>query len=59
MAVFFSIRSRENLLRLLVGERGALDEPTPEEKEEGTPALRREEESALREVGNILASSVV
>ena len=59
VAVFFSIRSRDNLLRIMVGERGALDEPTPEEKEEGTAALRREEESALREVGNILASSVV
>jgi chemotaxis protein CheC len=58
VAVFFSVRSRDNLLRLLVGER-SVEEPNPEEKEEAVAALRHEEESALREVGNILASSVV
>jgi len=59
VAVLFSIRSRDALLRLLVGERSTGEEPNPEEKEEAITALRREEESALREVGNILASSVV
>jgi chemotaxis protein CheC len=59
LAVFFSHRSRDNLLRILLGERSAAEERSPEEKEESVAALRREEESALREVGNILASSVV
>lgn len=59
VAVFFSVRSRDNLLRLLVGERSVMEDPSADEKEEVIAALRREEESALREVGNILASSVV
>ncbi len=48
LAVLFSGRSRDAIVRLLVGGQRPAD-----------AALDREAESALREVGNILASSVV
>ena len=59
VAVFFSIRSRDNLLRLLVGERNTVEEPTPEEKEEALAALRREEGVPCAAVAAVSISAVM
>jgi chemotaxis protein CheC len=57
LAILFPAASRDAILRTLVGE------PPPDEKEGSAQETRRAHatlaESALREVGNILASSVV